>query len=99
MILMKMLEWKKLMQSPSNIPLNWFQHTSTPEEKKKLEDLIRSNTHLLDIVRRMLYQKMETLEAAELSDANFELPEFGVRQGMYLGKKKALREVIKLFEF
>lgn len=82
-----------------NIPIGWTATIRDPQLKKNFEQSLRSSTLVLDRLREMLEYKLEELEQSEMSDQFFEAPNLDERFYRNQGRKKELRELLRLLDF
>jgi hypothetical protein len=70
-----------------------------PDQKAAFCNILNNNTVLLSRLRLILTAMEEGLDREEISETHFKTPEWAYRQAMYLGRRKALRDVKSLFSF
>lgn len=65
----------------------------TPEERKKFEELLGVNNKVLDRLAEICYNMIKN---SEISDTDFENPNWALKQAHWLGYRKALRHITGL---
>lgn len=68
-----------------------------PDEKASFLNILNNSSVLVERVRQILSQKLEALEAVEISTDNFDQPGFAERSAYHIGQKRVLKDLQALF--
>lgn len=69
------------------------------DEAEKFVNLLTNNSQLIGRIVDVLEATLRSLEDAETDEKNFLAPDFPYRQAYLLGRKKELKQILKLFDF
>jgi uncharacterized protein (DUF1015 family) len=81
-----------------SIPSKWIIGLE-PEKAKDFTEILSHSNILVDRIKDILKQTLLSLEDAEENEKNFLAPEYMVRQAYILGRKKEVKQLLKLFDF
>ena len=85
------------MRRTKRLSTEWTQHLKTKEEKDKFEAYIRNSTGLLEILEKIINNKLNKLETTK--DEDYDKPSWANYQADRLGQIRAykhLKETIQL---
>lgn len=77
----------------------WTVHLRDQEAKKNFENVLRNSTTIMDRLRDILEQRLEDLELAESTDEFYETVNLDQRFYKNQGRKKELRDLLRLLAF
>lgn len=80
------------------IPSKWIAGLA-PEPAKELIEVLSHQNMVANRIKTIIQDSLVSLEDAEESEKNFLAPEYMVRQAYILGRKKELKQLLKLFNF
>lgn len=83
----------------SKLAQGWTVHLHDQKDKANFESALRNSTLVMDRMRDILNYKLDQLEEAEASDAFFETENLDQRFYRNQGRKKELRELLRLLAF
>ena len=81
------------------LPVGWTIHLRDPEAKKNFEGALRGSTLVFDRLRSILEDRLEELCATECTDEFYESVNLDQRFYKNQGRKKELRELLRLLAF
>ena len=85
------------MSRNKRLSTEWTAHLKTPEEKKDFETYVRNSTGLLEVLEKIINNKLRILEKTK--DEDYDKPSWANYQADRLGQIRAyrhLKETIQL---
>lgn len=82
----------------TSVPSKWIIGLEK-EETAPFIELLLNSSRLTNRIKTILEMTLKSLEDAEESEKNFLTPEFVFRHAYILGRKKELKQILKLFDF
>ena len=77
----------------------WTKHCKTPEQKEKLESLLRNSTISLGVLRDIIRERIRGLERSERSAQVYENPNWASMQAHTNGMMAAYHNIDQLLSF
>ena len=83
------------------LPSRWVRHLdpSNTEALHNYESAIRNSTTLREALLRMLGEELTRLDNSEMSDAQFEQPNWEYKQAFKNGQRSKIKYLMDLLEF
>lgn len=82
-----------------NLGLVWTSHLKTEAEKKEFEGTVRNSWMVLERLRKILEDRIEALDTAELSDDFYSSPDVTQKLIFNNGRKRELKDALRLLAF
>ena len=80
------------------IPSKWLVCLD-PDQAKEMIEVLSHQNMVANRIKEILEMSLKSLEDAEESEKNFLAPEWVPRQAYFLGRKKEIKQLLKLFNF
>lgn len=74
----------------------WNKHIEK-DEAKELEDTLKANWRLFEIITSILEEKIEVVDRDSIKVSGYDCPNWAYKQADIVGYKRAVQEMIKLF--
>lgn len=87
------------MPRHKGVPLEWFKHCQSEQEKKDFEVTLRNNGFVLDKLIRILEDKLISIDRDEASRLSYDSPSWAFLQAHQNGRREGLTEVLNLLQF
>lgn len=81
------------------LSLSWTKHLKDETQKQNFEDLVRNSTIVLGRLREVLLEQRDELSRKELTEKDFDVPNWSERQAFRNGDRARLEKVLNLLEF
>ena len=83
------------------LPTPWIRHLSQADQvtKDNFEAAIRNSTVALGRLREILTEEIDSIDRAELSEKQFETPNWDYKQAFWSGQRSKLVSLLSLLNF
>lgn len=83
----------------SGIPLEWLKSLHTDKERQDFEEVLRNSTMVVDRLIELLDEWDADLTNKDLREADFDTPNWEVKQAARIGDRRRIKKLRDLFSF
>lgn len=81
------------------IAVEWIKNLRTDKERTDFEEVLRNSTMVADRILELLDEWENDLNAKDLREADFDTPNWEVKQAARIGDRRRIHRMRELFSF